>query len=449
MKSSLFFLAAIISIGCIQVIAAAAAPINDIYVLMNKKGTQVHLVPGGASIQRVITADRNGLFTDIALGFDDAASYNDYKINNPKFGCIVGRVVNRIKGASFVLDNVTYNLVPNLKGNALHGGAGKGWGDQVWKVVSAGADAKTGLQSVKFQYNSPDGDQKFPGNVKTTATYTLDEENKLTLVMEATTDAATPINLVNHAYFNLNGQANGTVLDHVLQVPSGRYYTLNDGDQITTGEFATTVGTKYDFLQPHTIGERFDAEPNPEPTALGYDLNYVLWNNDGPAAKAATVDCVIGPKAEWAATVYSPNTGRAMDLYTNAPGLQLYTGNHLDGTTAGKGNYIYNIHGGMALETQVFADFVHHNNFPQCILRPGQTYRHIWALQFYTHNGSLSGAGPYAGVASGPAVSPAASPVTLGAKAAVQAAPGPQLAAAGPAVAKSAANAPLRSTLGG
>jgi aldose 1-epimerase len=274
------------------------------------------------------------------------------------------------------------NLTPNdVHGNALHGGAGKGWGDQVWTLA-----AQEPL-SVTYTYRSPAGDQGFPGTVDASVTYSLaPDTNTLTAVMEATSDAATPLNLAQHSYFNLNGQGNGTILSTVAQI-EGDWYTELDwasGTLLPTGAIKPVAGTAFDFTQPAVIGSRFDSIPDPEPGYTGYDLLYVLFGRDGPAAKAATADCAVGPDPRFAAKFTAPESGRTLELWTNAPGLEIYTGNHLDGGVAGKGGLRYPQHAGFALEAQDFSDFMHHPHFPQCVLRPGGAYRRVWQLKFGT-----------------------------------------------------------------
>ena len=384
----------------------------------------VQLAPGGAAIQSLVVPDRAGNLADVVLGFDDPAAYNvreerkrkrdasmrpgrararpppsllpvphhshaslhpflfqDYNVNTQKFGVVVGRVINRIKGAAFDLDGKTVNLTPNdANGNALHGGAGKGWGDQVWTL------AESSPLSAKYTYHSPSGDQGFPGAVDASVTYTLESTtNTLTAVMEATSDAPTPLNLAQHSYFNLNGQGNGTVLSTVAQIEGAYFTELDSKTLLPTGAIKpVSDAPAFDFQTPAAIGSRFSSIPNPEPGATGYDLLYVLFGKDGAAAKADTVDCAQGPDPKFAARFSAPESGRTLELWTNAPGLEFYTGNHLDGSVAGKAGVRYPQYAGFALEAQDFSDFMHHPNFPQCVLRPGAGFRRVWQLKFGT-----------------------------------------------------------------
>jgi aldose 1-epimerase len=271
-------------------------------------------------------------------------------------------------------------LTPNdAHGSALHGGAGKGWGDRVWTLAASSPLSAT------YKYYSPSGDQGFPGAVDVTVTYSLDEAtNTLTAVMEASSDAPTPLNMAQHSYFNLNGQGNGSVLSTVAQIEGAYFTELDSITLLPTGAINPVAGTAFDFRSPAPIGARFSSIPNPEPGATGYDLLYVLFGKDGPAAKADTVDCAVGPDPKFAAKFRAPESGRTLELWTNAPGLEFYTGNHLDGSVAGKGGDKYPQYAGFALEAQDFSDFVHHPNFPQCVLRPGAAFRRVWQLKFGT-----------------------------------------------------------------
>ncbi|KAK9918686.1 hypothetical protein WJX75_005996 [Coccomyxa subellipsoidea] len=343
-------------------------------VLRNANGVQADILPIGGTIHRLLVPDANGKADDIVLGFDDAKTYQ--RGNSPYFGGIVGRVANRIANGSFVVDGQRYTTDKNDRGNTLHGGFNPFFENNTWTIEEASN------KEVRLSLLSPDGTQGFPGNLNVTATYTLSDDNTLQLVMEATTDKTTPVNLAQHSYFNLNGQARDTVLNHVVYI-NGLYVTPTDLNQIPNGELAAVKGSPFDFTHPHSIGERIGAVTFPPPFG-GYDHNWALFGL-GTDAASKTFDGVVSEEPKLAASVYSTLSGRAMDLSTNAPGLQFYSGNNLNGSLAGKGAYLYPQHGGFAMESQVWPDFVNKPSFPQSILSPGQLYRHIWSLKFYNH----------------------------------------------------------------
>ncbi|EIE18881.1 aldose 1-epimerase [Coccomyxa subellipsoidea C-169] len=343
-------------------------------VLRNRNGVQAEILPVGAIIHRLLVPDANGKADDIVLGFDDAKTYERY--NSPYFGGIVGRVANRVQNGTFELDGQRYILDKNDHGNTLHGGFNPFFENNTWTVEEASD------KEVKLSLFSPTGTQGFPGNLNVTATYSLNDDNVLQLVIEATTDKTTPVNLAQHSYFNLNGQARDNVLNHVVYI-NGLYVTPTDLTQIPNGELAAVKGTPFDFTTPHSIGERIRAVTFPPPIG-GYDHNWALFGL-GTDAASKTFNSVVSEEPQLAASVYSPQSGRAMDLSTNAPGLQFYSGNFLNGSVAGKGAYSYPQYGGFAMESQVWPDFVNKPSFPQSILSPGQLYRHVWSLKFYNH----------------------------------------------------------------
>ncbi|CAL8463885.1 g3420 [Coccomyxa elongata] len=374
-----------IAVAAVCYASCAMAQQEDPYtpvVLRNKNGVQADILPIGAIIHRLLVPDKNGQADDIVLGFDDPKTYQ--LGNSPYFGGIVGRVANRIANGTFTLDGQTYTTDKNDRGNTLHGGFNPFFENNTWTIQDASDN------EVTLSLLSPDGTQGFPGNLNATATYSLSDDNTLQLVIEATTDKTTPVNLAQHSYFNLNGNCRNNILSHVLYI-NGLYVTPTDVNQIPNGELAAVQGSPFDFTTPRPIGERIGAVTFPPPFG-GYDHNWALFGL-GTDAAAKTYIGVVSEEPQLAASVYSPLSGRAMDLSTNAPGLQFYAGNNLNGSLAGKGAYMYPQHGGFAMESQVWPDYLHHPNFPQSILQPGQLYRHIWTLKFYNHSAAPAPSG--------------------------------------------------------
>jgi aldose 1-epimerase len=334
------------------------------YVLTNGSGARAKIITYGALLTELDVPDRDGKLGDVVLGFDNL---KDYLAGHPYFGATVGRVGNRIAGAEFTLGGKKYKLAANNGRHSLHGGQ-KGFDKVVWKAEPRSAADGA---SVQFTYLSKDGEEGYPGNLNVTVIYTLTNDNALRLDYEAKTDKATPINLTNHSYFNLAGTQAGDVLDHELMIAADRY-TPSDDTLVPTGEIKPVKDTPFDFTKPRRIGERIDRlRGNPDKgNPGGYDLNYVL--NSG------------GKELALAARVSEPKTGRVMEVWTTEPGIQLYTGNFLDGKLKGRGGVAYKKHWGFCLETQHFPDAVHHDNFPSIILKPDQTYKQTTIYKFST-----------------------------------------------------------------
>lgn len=334
-----------------------------LYTLTNSQGTKASISDYGGIVTHLWVPDRDNNLDDIVLGFDTVAEYQDH---SPYFGAMVGRVANRINKGQFTLDGKSYQLATNNGPNHLHGG-NKGFDKVVWDATPFHADDGPGL---RLTYVSPDGEEGYPGEVHTTVEYVLTNDNELRIVSEATTSQATPINIAHHSYWNLAGQGSGTILDHVLMLPASRY-TPTDSTLIPTGQIAPVANTPFDFTTPKPIGRDIaqlpgDGADNPG----GYDMNYVV---DG-----------IPDKLRLAARVYEPTTGRVMEIFSNQPGVQFYSGNFLDGV-AGKGGKTYPIHTGFCLETQVFPDSINHKHqagWHDAVLRPGQIYRHVMIHRF-------------------------------------------------------------------
>lgn len=333
----------------------------DQYTLVNANGAMVKIINYGGIVTELWVPDKDGLLRDVVLGFDTLAEFEGP--NDPYFGCIVGRYANRIAQGRFTIDGITYQLACNDAGgarpNMLHGGV-KGFQDVVWKAIPMKTPEGPAL---RLKYLSHDGEEGFPGNLDVTVTYTLTNDNALKIEYVATTDKPTVVNLTNHAYFNLEGEGLGTILDHELMIAADNY-TPVDNNLIPTGEIAPVAGTPLDFREPHKIGERIQAFA--EPPFKGYDHNFVLNNQTGELALAARVK--------------APGSGIVMEVYTTQPGIQLYTGNWLD--LKGKGGKYYGQYAGFCLETQHYPDSPNHPNFPSTLLAPGEVYKQVTVYKF-------------------------------------------------------------------
>jgi aldose 1-epimerase len=314
----------------------------------------------GGIILSIRVPDRKGQFADIVLGHD---SLEGYIPNPPYLGAIVGRYANRIANGTFTLDGKTYTLPKNDGPNTLHGGTTRTFDKVVW----AGEPLK-GKTGVAFSYVSKDGEEGFPGNLKVNVTYTLTEDDTLVIDYEATTDKATPINLSQHSYFNLTGEGNGDILNHEIMIHADRF-TPVDKNLIPTGELRPVKGTPLDFATSTRIGARID--DNYEQLVLhGYDHNFVINRKAGENALVL------------AARVYEPTSGRVLEVSTTQPGVQFYTGNFLDGSVTGTEGHVYKRRYGFCLETQHFPDSPNHPEFPNTILRPGETLREKTVFKF-------------------------------------------------------------------
>ncbi|MBM3823427.1 MAG: galactose mutarotase [Verrucomicrobia bacterium] len=329
-----------------------------LYTLRNSNGMVVKVTDYGLIITEIHVPDRQGRLGNVALGF---GTLGPYLAGHPYFGCIAGRVANRIAKGAFTLDGKSYQLAVNNGPNHLHGGL-KGFDKKLWK--SSGILIAHGRASVRFSYTSPDGDEGYPGNLSMKVTYALTDDQEIRMDYEATTDKATPVNLTNHSYFNLAER--GDVLGHELQLMADRY-TPTDDTLIPTGTLASVRGTPIDFTRRASLGARHTQTGLTPP---GYDHNFVLNHGGKSLGKAAVVT--------------EPKTGRVLEVLTTEPGIQLYTGNHLDGSLTGTGGIVYGRHGGFCLETQHFPDSINKPSFPSVVLRPGQTYRTTTIYKFST-----------------------------------------------------------------
>jgi aldose 1-epimerase len=322
------------------------SPVN-LYTMENESGMTAAVTDYGALLVSLRTADRDGRHGEITLGFD---ALDGYLGKHPYFGATVGRYANRIAGARFTLDGKEYQLAANNGENHLHGGL-VGFDRRMWEADTFAEDGTVG---VCFSRVSAAGEEGYPGNLQVTATYTLTDMDELRIDFEGMTDHATPVNLTNHAYFNLRGS--GDILGHRLQIAASRYTPVNAA-LIPTGKLAAVARTPLDFSAPHTIGERFAA------VAGGYDHNFVL-------NREADGELFCGARVE------EPESGRVLEVFTTDPGMQFYSGNFLDGTVVGRGGVRYQAQAGFCLEPQKFPDSPNQPAFPSSILRPGDMYLH-------------------------------------------------------------------------
>ena len=337
-----------------------------LYTLKNGYGITAKITNYGALLTELHLPDRNGESADVALGFD---TLDGYLAGHPYFGCTVGRVANRITDGKFTLDGVDYTLATNMGTSHLHGGE-VGFDKKVWDVVEVKKGADGAFLTMK--YVSPDGEEGYPGNLTVTVTYTLMTQ-ELRIDMRAETDAPTIVNLANHAYWNLAGHDAGDVLGHELSLNADNY-TPTDETVIPTGEIASVGNTPYDFRESKPIGRDIGQLPGDgDEDPGGYDINFALNGEAGAMRLAARVS--------------EPSSGRKMEVHTDAPGVQLYTGNYLDGSLSGKGETVYKKHAGFCLETQHFPDAINKEGTPgwqSVILRPGDVYSHSILFKFST-----------------------------------------------------------------
>jgi aldose 1-epimerase len=333
----------------------------DQFVLQGQNGSIAKIITRGATLRSFMMKDNTGKMDDVLLGFDTVAGYESD--DNQYFGCTVGRVCNRIGKASFDLDGQTYKLFANDGENTLHGGNGRSFDKVVWKGAAFSVEDGVG---VEFTYFSADGEEGFPGNLHATVRYVLTDDGSLAISYKATCDLMTPVNLTNHAYFNLSGAGAETILDHVLMIDADSY-TPTDDKLIPTGEILTVEGTPLDFRKPTVIGKRIDSLT--ETAAIGYDHNLVLTSKPGSVRRVAALR--------------HPTNGRLVSILTDQPGLQFYSGNFLKGQI-GKDGKKYAYRSGLCLEAQHYPDSVHHENFPSIWLNSGETYRQTTVYKFET-----------------------------------------------------------------
>ena len=333
------------------------------YLLKNDAGMSVRICEFGGAIMEISVPDRLGRFTDVVAGYD---SLRDYVLAPGYLGALVGRVCNRIAKGKFVLDGKEYQIYQNNNSNSLHGGK-VGYSHKIWSVKAEdGEEPRLILTLV-----SPNGDENYPGTLSITVTYTLLRSNALSIHYEATTDQKTIVNLTNHAYFNLGGFSSGKIFDHVLQMDADRYIPT-DENLIPTGEIRSVEGTPFDFREPKTIGADFNLENPDMKLAGGYDhcLCFAGGETKAPVLRIEA---------------YEPNSGRLMQVYTNQPAVQFYTGNFMWEIEAPlKGGCPASVQAAFCLETQKMPDAINHSNFDDVVLNPGEKYDYTTIYQFST-----------------------------------------------------------------
>jgi aldose 1-epimerase len=327
------------------------------FTMENDNGMVVVLTNYGAKIVSIYVPDKNGDFADVLLGFK---SINDYEQYGASHGAVVGPFANRIANAQFTIDGETYHFPVNNGEACLHSGPDS-WYRKVWDYE------KNGNVTV-FSLESPDGEFGFPGNKKVSVTYMLTNDNELKIDYHLTTDKACHFNLTNHSYFNLRGEGDGDILDHILVINADKSTPVADPGMIPTGEIVDIRGTALDFTTPHAIGGRIEADNEMLKYGAGYDFNYVINKDEGELG--------------FAASAFEPESGRYMEVFTTEPGVQLYSGNHLKGNEIGKSGVAYTKRTGFCLETQHFPDSPNQPRFPSTLLRPGEEFNSTTIYKF-------------------------------------------------------------------
>jgi len=332
-----------------------------VWTLENASGMRAEITNYGGILVGLWVPDREGRLQNVVLGFDEL---EDYLTGHPYFGALVGRYGNRIAEGRFTLEGTAYRLATNDGANHLHGGI-NGFDKQIWRARPERSDDGP---SLRLRYVSPDGEEGYPGTLEAEVVYTLTEANELRIEYTATTEEPTPVNLTHHSYFNLAGRGSGDVLEHQLLLDASRYLPVDEG-LIPTGERAPVAGTPLDFTRLKPIGRDIEAMPA-EPFAGGYDHCFVLDGESVPG------------RPRLAAVVMEPGSGRLMEVLTDQPGMQLYTGNFLDGSLRAPDGTPYGKYHGFCLEAQRFPDGPNRPDFPESILRPGETYRQVTVYRF-------------------------------------------------------------------
>ena len=327
-----------------------------LFTLVNANGAEACITNFGGRLVSMMVPDKNGNLQDVVLGFDSVQAY--FPENNlSDFGASIGRYANRINEGKFSIDGTEYQLPINNGKHSLHGGGelgNLGWQYRVYQAQQPNDS------TVVLTLNSPDGDNGYPGNMTAQVTYTLLPDNSIDIAYTATTDKPTIVNLTNHSYFNLNRDPTQPITNNELMVNASKITPIDD-TYMTDGTFAAVDGTAFDFRQPRTLGDSIKAFDNIQvKNGNGYDHNFVLDTNGDIAVKAAEL--------------YSPSTGIVLDVYTNEPGIQVYSGNFLDGTVTGKNGVAYNQHAAICLETQHYPDSPNKAQWPTVRLNPGETY---------------------------------------------------------------------------
>ena len=331
-----------------------------VYTITNDNGMLAKFTDYGAILVSLYVPDRDGNVEDVVLGFDNL---EDYFVNGPNFGATIGRHANRIGGAKFTLNGVTYELDKNDGNNNLHGGF-DGYHKRLWDTETF--ENEEG-QHIKFSYESADMDQGFPGNLKVSVTYTVTEANEIKITYDAVSDKDTVINLTNHSYFNLAGQASGTILDQIAWMDADEM-TFADEEAIPNGEIRKVAGTPMDFTTPKKVGADISADYDQLIWGKGFDHNWVLKTKRGEQSLVASL--------------YDEKTGRYMEVFTDLPGIQFYTGNFLDGSLIGKEGAKYIQRSGLCFETQYFPNGINVPTFEQPVTKAGETYHTVTTYKF-------------------------------------------------------------------
>ena len=324
----------------------------DKYIISNQQGMEISIINYGGIITSWTAKDKNGVYEDIVLGFNELS---EYEKESPYFGAIIGRYGNRIAKGKFSIEGKEYTLAVNNGENHLHGGM-KGFDKVVWDAETISTNSSV---SLILTYLSKDMEEGYPGNLEVEVIYTLNNEDELSVTYKATTDKTTVINLTQHSYFNLSANFNNTILNHELILNSDSFLPV-DNTLIPTGEYRDVTNTPFDFRTPKTIGQQIDQEDPQLKNGLGYDHCWVLNEQD--------------KGVRFVASAFEPKSRRYLEVFSDEPGIQFYSGNFLDGTLPSKNNGSYQFRSGFCLETQHFPDSPNQKNFPSVILRPGEEY---------------------------------------------------------------------------
>lgn len=332
----------------------------DIYTLKNQKGMEVNIMTYGGIITSLKVPNKAGVSEEVVLGFNNLEQYTK---PNPYFGALIGRFGNRIAKGKFTLDGKEYKLAANNGANALHGGP-EGFHRVIWTAEEAkGGDVAT----LKLKYLSKDMEEGYPGNLTVFVTYTLNNDNSLDVLYEATTDKKTVVNLTQHSYFNLSGDFTKPILDHEITIDADKLVPV-DADLIPTGKLTDVTNTPFDFRKPKVVGKEIEAKDDQIKKGLGYDHCWVLNNQD--------------KGDRFAASAYDPTSGRLLEVFTDQPGIQFYSGNFLDGTLPMRNGGTYAHRTGFCLETQHYPDAPNQKDFPSTVLSPGENYKTKTSFKF-------------------------------------------------------------------
>jgi aldose 1-epimerase len=353
----------------------------DLFTLRNQSGAEARITNYGGIVTHILVPDKHGKLGDVVLGYDHLDGY--LRNNSPYFGCLIGRLGNRLAHGKFSLDGKSFQLARNNGPNHLHGGV-KGFDKVVWDVVSATGNA------LELRYVSPDGEEGYPGTLTVTARYTFTDDHALRLDFTATTDAPTICNLTQHTYFNLADAGATDILGHELQIFADAFTPVT-ADLIPTGELPSLRGTPLDFSAPTKIGARINADDEQLKNCRGYDHNYVCHGARvcDPQQPSIASDALrlTEPRSgslplRLIARAYDSASGRVLETETTSPGVQFYSGNFLDGSITGKRGHVYKLRHGFCLEPQHFPDSPNQPDFPSVVLRPGEKYENTIVYRF-------------------------------------------------------------------